>query len=198
MKKGSRNSGSPGHKRSRKMPRDQRGREGGGGEESRDFSPNTGEILRPKACGYCTRLTCGWGCTPTVLFKPLRKSVNDLAPRLGLLALGGGSFATSVPHAGYMGEFLTRSLGLGAYTKLQVRPFHVGRSGWLVPRLSLIRERPTHVGLVIRLQAKTVELRPVPIDDTRKRVRGIRLSPDGRGGVPPAHGMRRVAVRHPV
>ena len=101
MKKGPRHSGTPGHKRSRKMPRDQRGREGGGGEESRDFSPNTGEILRLKACSYFTRLCFGCVAAAGVLFKPLRKSVNDLTLHRGLLASGVGSFATFVPRAGY-------------------------------------------------------------------------------------------------
>lgn len=139
-KKGSRNSGSPGHKRSRKMPRDQRGREGGGGEESRDFSPNTGEILRPKACGYFTRLWFRCVSTPGVLFKPLRNSANELALQRGLLGLGAGSFATSVPGAGYKNEFLSESVGLRAYTKLQGRGFHGMTAAGDVPRFCVMRK----------------------------------------------------------
>lgn len=105
------------------MPRDQRGREGGGGEESRDFSPNTGEILRLKACCYFTRLCFDCVSAPAVLFKPLRKSVNELALHRRLLGLEGGSFATSVPRARYKNEFLSVSVGLGAYAKLHGRGF---------------------------------------------------------------------------
>lgn len=136
-KKGSRNSGSPGHKRSRKMPRDQRGREGGGGEESRDFSPNTGEILRPKACCYFTRLCFGCVSALGVLFKPLRNSANQLTQHRGLLGPGVGSFATSVPRAWYKREFLSRSLGPGAYTRLQAQGSRLFEPGRHVPRFGV-------------------------------------------------------------
>ena len=139
-KKGSRDSGSPGHKRSRKMPRDQRGREGGGGEESRDFSPNTGEILRLKACSYFTRLWFGCVSAPVVLFKPLRKSVNDLTLQRRLLGLALGSFATSVPGAGYKNEFLSRSVGLRAYAKLQKRGFPISTRDRDVPPFCVMRK----------------------------------------------------------
>lgn len=153
-KKGSRNGGSPGHKRSRKMPRDQRGREGGGGEESRDFSPNTGEILRLKACRYFTRLSFDCVSVPDVLFKPLHKSVNDLALHQRLLCLARGSFATSVPRAGYKNEFLIESLGLCAYAKLHGRGFHGSQAAGYVPRFCVMRKchavAGVHAGPAVR------------------------------------------------